>query len=157
MHVILFLPNRLINSAVVIKIHTIEWTPAILNNTALRDGVLVNWGLDPGKEIWEWLKKHNISSDIGIKPLVGQPRNLQGTPFSLTEEFVSVYRMHPLLPDHLNMRSSDTKDRSGVRYLLCHHFGGYLKKMILQPFAPYMYKVIGILESTKFCLRIANP
>uniref|UniRef100_A0A6P8I6A4 Alpha-dioxygenase 2-like n=1 Tax=Actinia tenebrosa TaxID=6105 RepID=A0A6P8I6A4_ACTTE len=109
---------RLINAAVAIKIHTIEWTPAILNYTALRAGVRVNWGLDPGKEIWEWLKKHNISSNIGIKPLVGQPRNLQGVPFSLTEEFVSVYRMHPLLPDYLNMRSMETRERTGKSYTL---------------------------------------
>ena len=29
-------------------------------------------------------------------------------PFSLTEEFVSVYRMHTLMPDHFTIRSADT-------------------------------------------------
>ena len=30
-----------------------------------------------------------------------------GVPYSLTEEFVSVYRMHPLLPDKLRLRNID--------------------------------------------------
>ena len=43
--------HRLINAAVMVKIHTVEWTPAILNNTALRAGVYLNWGLSPGDEV----------------------------------------------------------------------------------------------------------
>ena len=31
-----------------------------------------------------------------------------GEPFSLTEEFVSVYRMHTLIPDHFTLVSADT-------------------------------------------------
>lgn len=36
---------------------------------------------------------------VGLK----KPNN-HGVPYSLTEEFVSVYRMHGLLPDHLDLR-----------------------------------------------------
>lgn len=36
---------------------------------------------------------------MGLK----KPNN-HGVPYSLTEEFVSVYRMHSLLPDYLNLR-----------------------------------------------------
>jgi len=36
---------------------------------------------------------------VGLK----KPEN-HGVPYSLTEEFVSVYRMHPLLPDKLQLR-----------------------------------------------------
>jgi len=107
--------TRLINTALVTKIHTIEWTPAILNLTALRIGVEVNWGLDPGKETWDWLRKHNITSNPGIKPLVGGPTNFRDVPFSLTEEFVSVYRMHPLLPDFLKIRCMKTKEYTDKR------------------------------------------
>lgn len=37
--------------------------------------------------------------------LVGLKRSENhGVPYSLTEEFTTVYRMHPLLPDSLNLR-----------------------------------------------------
>ena len=37
----------------------------------------------------------------------GSPTDHHGTPFSLTEEFVSVYRMHTLMPDDYTIRSAD--------------------------------------------------
>ena len=98
------------------KIHTIEWTPAILNNSALRAGVRVNFGLSPGKEVFDWLAAHNISISATsgvLKPLVGSPSEFNGVPFSLTEEFVSVYRMHQLLPDDLHLRSFSSGQRTG--------------------------------------------
>lgn len=98
-----------------------EWTPAILNNSALRAGVYLNFGLSPGKEVFDWLKAHNISisqSGAVLKPIVGAPTEYHGVPFSLTEEFVSVYRMHPLLPDDLHILSSTTRQRNGKSYSL---------------------------------------
>ena len=35
----------------------------------------------------------------------GSPTDHHGVPYSLTEEFVAVYRMHPLLPDEFVFRS----------------------------------------------------
>lgn len=35
-----------------------------------------------------------------------KPKN-HGVPYSLTEDFTSVYRMHSLLPDQLHMRDID--------------------------------------------------
>ena len=32
-------------------------------------------------------------------------------PYSLTEEFVAVYRMHPLLPDEMALRTAPTARR----------------------------------------------
>lgn len=112
---------RLINTATIQKIHTVEWTPAILNNSALRAGVYVNFGLSPGKEVFDWLKAHNISISMSgavLKPIVGSPSEFHGVPFSLTEEFVSVYRMHPLLPDDIHILSSTTRQRTGKTYSL---------------------------------------
>ncbi|MFS7956203.1 putative hem peroxidase superfamily [Helianthus anomalus] len=40
---------------------------------------------------------------VGLK----KPNN-HGVPYSLTEEFVSVYRLHSLLPDHLLIRDIDS-------------------------------------------------
>ncbi len=39
----LFQTARLINAAVMAKIHTVEWTPAILPNHSLNDGMMSNW------------------------------------------------------------------------------------------------------------------
>ena len=39
----LFNVARLINAAVMAKIHSVEWTPAILPNRMLSDGLNANW------------------------------------------------------------------------------------------------------------------
>ena len=44
------------------------------------------------------------SSEI-LSGIPGSPTNHYGVPYSLTEEFVAVYRMHPLLPDDYSFRS----------------------------------------------------
>lgn len=126
---------RLINTAVIMKIHTVEWTPAILNNSALRAGVRVNFGLSPGKEVFDWLAAHNISVSASsgiLKPIVGSPANFNGVPFSLTEEFVSVYRMHPLLPDDLHIRSFSTGQKTGKSYSLPEYSFGKARNVMTQ-------------------------
>jgi hypothetical protein len=40
----------------------------------------------------------------------GSPTDHHGVPYSLTEEFVAVYRMHPLLPDDFTFRSIETDE-----------------------------------------------
>lgn len=117
------------------KIHTVEWTPAILNNSALRAGVRVNFGLSPGKEVFDWLAAHNISVSASsgiLKPIVGSPANFNGVPFSLTEEFVSVYRMHPLLPDDLHIRSFSTGQKTGKSYSLPEYSFGKARNVMTQ-------------------------
>jgi hypothetical protein len=41
-----------------------------------------------------------------INGVLGGPTDNHGVPYSLTEEFVAVYRMHPLVPDDYSLRSS---------------------------------------------------
>jgi heme peroxidase len=43
-------------------------------------------------------------SDV-LSGIPGSATNHHGVPYSLTEEFVAVYRMHPLLPDEFTFRS----------------------------------------------------
>lgn len=48
-----------------------------------------------------------------VDALRGIPRtnpDHHGTPFSLTEDFVTVYRMHPLIPDDYTFRSPTGAD-----------------------------------------------
>jgi hypothetical protein len=46
-----------------------------------------------------------VSANEVISGIPGSPTSQHGVPFALTEEFVAVYRMHPLLPDDYTFRS----------------------------------------------------
>ncbi len=99
----LFLKARLINAALIAKIHTVEWTPGILDNPALQVAMNANWyGVLP-----KWVKRRfgHIGSGELISGIVGSPLDHHTAPYSITSEFVSVYRMHPLLPDDYEVRS----------------------------------------------------
>jgi hypothetical protein len=96
---------RLINSALIAKIHTLDWTPSIVASPTLRLAMKGNWWGLAG----EWLHKRvgRISKSEVISGIPGSPADHHGTPYSLTEEFVAVYRMHPLIPDEFEFRSLD--------------------------------------------------
>jgi len=99
----LFDHARLISSALLAKIHTIEWTPALLDNPTARLGLNANWWGLAGKTVKRLVGR--ISDNEVISGIVGGRPDHFGVPFSLTEEFVSVYRMHPLIPDDYTFRS----------------------------------------------------
>ncbi|WP_448642742.1 peroxidase family protein [Geodermatophilus sp. URMC 63] len=88
---------RLVVSALIAKIHTVEWTPAILGTQTLDTAMSINWRGAPD----QWLTRLGIRL-LDPHAVDGIPRTRpdhSGVPFSLTEEFVTVYRMHPLIPD----------------------------------------------------------
>ncbi|HEV3231240.1 MAG TPA: peroxidase family protein [Candidatus Dormibacteraeota bacterium] len=88
---------RLIVAALIAKIHTVEWTPAILATKAIDIGLKTNWYGPPNQlftKLGLWL--------LDAHALVGIPKTTpdhHAAPYSLTEDFVTVYRMHPLIPD----------------------------------------------------------
>ena len=98
----LFGKARLINAALMAKIHTVEWTPAIIAHPTTKYGMRANWYGILGKR----LGKRSRNEVLGGIP--GSPTDHHGVPYSLTEEFVAVYRMHPLLPDDFTFRSIET-------------------------------------------------
>ena len=49
-----------------------------------------------------------LSGSEVVSGIPGSQTEYYGVPFSLTEEFVAVYRMHPLVPDDYSLRSSAT-------------------------------------------------
>ena len=152
---------RLVNAAVMAKIHTVEWTPAILPNKTLNWAMHTNWygALNPeavkivsdtmagednfilaeedappflealrqqfGASLSRLLAgvpaKTNHSEttvdtlgDLGgasmalITGMVGAQTELFDVPYAITEEFVAVYRMHPLIPEDMEIRSMAT-------------------------------------------------
>ncbi|MEU9467368.1 peroxidase family protein [Streptomyces avermitilis] len=102
---------RLVVSALIAKIHTVEWTPAILATEAIDIGLHTNWQGPPRNwlnKLGLWLfEAHSLTGIPGTRP------DHHGVPYSLTEDFVTVYRMHPLIPDDYELRE--------------HHFGQRLE------------------------------
>jgi hypothetical protein len=94
---------RLINAAVMAKIHTVEWTPAIIAHPTTKLGMNANWYGLAGKRVRKRFGRLGRSDVLSGIP--GSPTDHHGAPYSLTEEFVSVYRMHPLIPDRYEFRS----------------------------------------------------
>ncbi len=108
---------RLIVSALIAKIHTVEWTPAILGTEVIDIGLKANWNGPPAHD---WLTRLGIwlvdsHSGVGIPKTVPDHHT---APYSLTEDFVTVYRMHPLLPDEYRFVSHRTGEVLGRRDFL---------------------------------------
>jgi Animal haem peroxidase len=94
---------RLVVAALMAKIHTVDWTPAIIAHPTTVLALHTNWwGLEG-----ETLDKRfgRLTTNEVIRGIPGSPTNFSGVPYSLTEEFVCVYRMHPLIPDDYSFRA----------------------------------------------------
>ncbi|MEL6964211.1 MAG: peroxidase family protein [Pseudomonadota bacterium] len=98
----LFQTARLINAALLAKIHTIEWTPALLDTPALWGAMRGNWWGILGEGIHR--RYGRVSKNEVLSGIMGSDLNHHAVPFAMTEEFVAVYRMHPLIPDRFSMR-----------------------------------------------------
>jgi hypothetical protein len=99
----LFQRARLVVAALLAKIHTAEWTPAIISHPTTVYALRANWFGVAGEKIAKNFGR--ISKSEVISGIPGADTEHYGVPFSLTEEFTSVYRMHPLLPDDFDLRS----------------------------------------------------
>jgi hypothetical protein len=145
----LFEAARLVVSAEIAKIHTIEWTPQLLYDEPLWKAMNGNWngllgeqgdGVLPDalrKKIGELRMSKTaheanelystLASGPGIVGLgsrktgwsLSNPDDVNGgvnhfgSPFNFPEEFISVYRLHPMLPDLIEYR--DTQDPNTIR------------------------------------------
>ena len=94
---------RLVNAALMAKIHTVEWTPAIIAHPTTRYAMHANWWGLVGERLGRRFGR--LGSSEVLSGIPGSPTDHHGVPYSLTEEFVAVYRMHPLLPDEYTFRS----------------------------------------------------
>jgi hypothetical protein len=102
----LFQVARLINAAVMAKIHTVEWTPAILDHPVIHMATQANWWGLATEQLNKVLGR--ISNSELISGIPGSPTEHNGVPFALTEEFAAVYRLHPLIPDDIERSSMTT-------------------------------------------------
>ncbi len=122
---------RLVVAAEIAKIHTIEWTTQLLYDEPLYAGMNGNWsgvfrdqpllsdvtrglvkflGESPAAKAANQLYSA-FSAGSGIVGL--HSANHFGSPFNFPEEFPSVYRLHPMVPDLLEFR--DIKDPNVIK------------------------------------------
>jgi hypothetical protein len=99
----LFGTAQLVISALIAKIHTVEWTPAIVAHPALKIGMRANWWGLLGERLHRLVGR--VGSNEELSGIPGSPADQHGAPYQLTEEFTSVYRLHPLLPDEFEVHS----------------------------------------------------
>ena len=126
----LFEVARLVIAAEIAKVHTVEWTTQLLYNEPVFLAMNANWSglFDPHtlvtsalKTVIDGLAKSTntdkttqwysvFATGPGIfglgndKPDVNGGINHFGSPFNFPEEFVTVYRLHPLVPDLIEFR-----------------------------------------------------
>jgi hypothetical protein len=99
----LFQKARLITCALIAKIHTVEWTPAVTAHPTAVEGLYANWWGLAGQKLHRFVAA--ISKNEALRGIPGTDTEDYGVPYALTEEFVAVYRMHPLVPDDFDFRS----------------------------------------------------
>jgi hypothetical protein len=93
---------RLINAAQMAKIHTVEWTPSLLSNPVLQTAMRSNWWGLEGERLGRRFGR--LSENEEVSGIPGSRTFHHGAPYAMTEEFVAVYRMHPLIPDDFEFR-----------------------------------------------------
>ena len=94
---------RLVTAALMAKIHTVDWTPAVIAHPTTVLALRANWWGLEGERLDKLLGR--LTSNDVLRGIPGSATNHHGVPYSLTEEFVAVYRMHPLIPDDFSLRS----------------------------------------------------
>jgi len=98
----LFQQARLVVSALIAKIHTVEWSTSILPNRLVSTGLRANWRglLGDAQNFLPGLQDNDLLAGIP-----GSATDHHTAPYAMTEEFASVYRMHTLIPDDYTLRS----------------------------------------------------
>ena len=140
----LFEIARLVVAAEIAKIHTIEWTTQLLYDEPLYIGMNANWsGVFKDDTIASKVTQRIVrkladsakpkvanqfysalaagpgifgaGSDLAYPEGINDGANHFGTPFNFPEEFMSVYRLHPLVPDMIEYRELSDPNKIAKR------------------------------------------
>ena len=95
---------RLINAALLAKIHTVEWSPAVAHHPTIEAALGANWWGFQTEAVTKVFGR--LTSDEVISGIPGSSTQHFDVPYSITEEFIAVYRMHPLVPDDYQLRAA---------------------------------------------------
>ena len=100
---------RLVNAALMAKIHTVEWTAAVTAHPTTAHSILATWWGVLGRRTRRYIGR--IGTGEVLSGIPGSRTRHDGVRYSLTEEFVAVYRMHPLIPDEVTFRTVTGRGR----------------------------------------------
>ena len=100
----LFQHARLVNAALMAKIHTVEWTTALLDHPTMIRALRADWWGLAGERFSRLFGR--VGDGELISGVLGSKTEHFGAPYAITEEFVAVYRMHPLIPDNYELRAA---------------------------------------------------
>jgi hypothetical protein len=117
----LFQKARLINAALIAKIHAVEWTPALLQTPALQYAMRGSWYGVLGESYFRAFGRP--LRDELLSGIPNSPQEHYAAPYAITEEFTAVYRLHSLIPDDFSFR----RHRDDLELLACtlaDTFGG---------------------------------
>jgi hypothetical protein len=118
------------------KIHTVDWTPAIIAHPTSVTALRASWFGLLGEKVH---RAFGLTGNEVLNGLPGSGVDHFGVPYSLTEEFGIVYRMHPLIPDDYDVRSA-SDDQLLARYTLRDLSGpGALNVMTAIPMHDLLY------------------
>ncbi|MFL6127920.1 MAG: peroxidase family protein [Mycobacteriales bacterium] len=95
---------RLVVAGLIAKIHTVEWTPSVIAHPTTKVAMRANWFGLQGERLHRVFGR--LSGSEVVSGIPGSEWNDYGVPYSLTEEFTAVYRMHPLMRDYYDLRSA---------------------------------------------------
>ena len=101
----LFQRARLVNSALLAKIHTVDWTPAVISHPTTVTALRANWFGIAGERVRRLVGR--LGSSEVLSGIPGSRTEQYGVPYSITEDFVAVYRMHPLIRDEWSLRRAE--------------------------------------------------
>jgi len=108
----LFEHARLCITAVNVKIHVSEWSVVINYGKVNKKGGRINWfGLFDDTVPFRHVLNSAVTKMSGIESRAHdkKPYNHHGSPYSVSEEFVSAYRMHELVADSIKVVERDGK------------------------------------------------
>lgn len=140
----LFQKARLVVAALLAKIHTVEWTPALMDSPDGRAAMRGNfWGLR-GERASRGFGRRG-SGEI-LSGIPGSAVDHHGAPYAMTEEFAACYRLHPMMPD----RFSFVRREDGATVLETDLLGAAAGKV------RGVYARVGF-EDVLYSLATANP
>jgi hypothetical protein len=136
-----FKAARLEVAAKMARIHTVEWTPAILPNRVLASGLDSNWNGFISTKLQPFEKRRAASwwtpKDSMLGGIIGGHTNTYGKPRQFSENFSEVYRLHAAVPDTLEIRTLEgpTGDEIGVELTRDRAAHGLVEKLGLETLA----------------------
>ena len=114
----LFQKARLINAAMIARIHATEWTPALLQTPTLQYAMRGSWWGALGEAYFKAFGRPGHNELLSGIP--SSPAEQYAAPYSITEEFTAVYRLHSLIPDDFSFRQHrDDKELLACTFRIC--------------------------------------